>query len=101
MWPDLKRSEELKMRELYLYHTQGCHLCELAQEQIEPLLTEYQLLLKEVDIANDTELLERYGIRIPVIRLASSCDELSWPFDTRKVRHFLDLVTAPRQYKTS
>ena len=78
------------MRELVLYHTLGCHLCELAKEQIEPLLSDYQLLLKEVDIADDPALLERYGIRIPVIRLNATINELDWPFDTLEVQRFLD-----------
>ena len=78
------------MRELVLYHTLGCHLCELAKEQIEPLLSDYQLLMKEVDIADDPALLERYGIRIPVIRLNATINELDWPFDTLEVQRFLD-----------
>ena len=78
------------MRELVLYNTLGCNLCELAKEQIEPLLSDYQLLLKEVDIADDAALLERYGIRIPVIRLNATINELDWPFDTLEVQRFLD-----------
>lgn len=85
------------MHELVLYHTLGCHLCELAKEQVEPLLEYYRLVLKEVDIADDSALLERYGIRIPVIRLAGSSCELGWPFDSNDVHTFLEaaLHSAP------
>jgi hypothetical protein len=83
------------MKPLILYHTLGCHLCELAKEQIEPLLSVCDLRLVEIDIADDDVLLQRYGVRIPVIRLAEnvSCDDvntdLDWPFDTDAIYQWL------------
>ena len=47
------------MKELIMYSTLGCHLCELAKTQIEPLLAPFALKLKEVDIADDDILLEK------------------------------------------
>ncbi|MFT5421579.1 MAG: hypothetical protein ACI9D5_002337 [Candidatus Endobugula sp.] len=68
-----------------MYSTLGCHLCELAKTQIEPLLAPFALKLKEVDIADDDILLEKYGVRIPVIRLEGSIKTMGWPFDTEGV----------------
>jgi hypothetical protein len=77
------------MQQLILYSTLGCHLCELAKEQIEPLLVPLALRLVEIDIADDDILLEKYGVRIPVIQLANSDKELGWPFDTQQAYDFL------------
>lgn len=83
------------MQSLILYHTLGCHLCDLAKEQIEPLLDVCDLRLVEIDIADDDTLLQRYGVRIPVIRLATEAEstevgaDLGWPFDTEAVYRWL------------
>jgi hypothetical protein len=83
------------MKPLILYHTLGCHLCELAKDQIDPLLSTCDLQLVEIDIADDETLLERYGVKIPVIRLVADVDkdedgaDLGWPFDTEMVYQWL------------
>ncbi len=77
------------MHILTLYSTVGCHLCELAKEQIEPLLDGFFCQLKEVDIADDEQLLKDYGVRIPVLMVNATCDELAWPFDSNNVAEFL------------
>ncbi|KXS33577.1 MAG: putative Long-chain fatty acid transport protein [Candidatus Gallionella acididurans] len=62
---------------LLLYGTRYCHLCEQAGAVLHAagLTTEY------IDIAEDEALLEKYGMRIPVVRRADSGAELDWPFD--------------------
>lgn len=80
------------VKELILYSTLGCHLCELAKEQIEPLLDSLSLTIVEIDIANDDDLLERYGVRIPVIKTRDSINDLGWPFDTHQVHAFLSNI---------
>lgn len=77
------------MKPIYLYSTPGCHLCELAREIVEPLLNNYSLVLEEVDIAQSDELIERYGVKIPVLKSPSHIDELCWPFDTAQAAAFL------------
>ena len=77
------------MKKLFLYTTKGCHLCELAKEQIYPLLENFTLQMVEVDIADDEALLEKYGVRIPVIKLDMIEEDLGWPFDSQDVRQFL------------
>jgi hypothetical protein len=53
------------------------------------LLEPFALKLKEVDIADDNILLEKYGVRIPVITLGGSLKAMSWPFDTQGVYTWL------------
>jgi hypothetical protein len=72
-----------------LYSTPGCHLCELAKDILWPLLDEFTLRLDEVDIADCDELVERYGVRIPVLAFADTDEELNWPFDQHQARAFL------------
>ena len=48
---------------LTLYTTAGCHLCEQAEHILDAIGVRYQ----PVDIESDLVLIERYGIRIPVV----------------------------------
>lgn len=66
---------------LYLYTTLGCHLCEQAHAMIGPVVASKGIEIESVDIANSDTLMERYGIRIPVVRLSDRSDDLGWPFD--------------------
>ena len=74
--------------ECQLFTTLGCHLCELAGEEIMPLV-EHGLLVERVDIADSEALFEVYGLRIPVLRRVDTGAELGWPFDTEQVVSFL------------
>ncbi|MFT6038193.1 MAG: glutaredoxin [Candidatus Azotimanducaceae bacterium] len=77
-----------------LYTTLGCHLCELALHLLQQAQQAQGLELQivEVEIADDDELMERYGIRIPVLRVANA--ELGWPFDDEGLGHFLGNISA-------
>ena len=66
-----------------LYHTEGCHLCELALEIVQRA----QINFVQVDICDSEALAEKYGITIPV--LSDGNQELNWPFDDAKLAHFL------------
>ncbi len=77
------------MRELILYTTLGCSLCEKAKLEIWPVLKQLQLRLREVDIAEDPQLLERFGTRIPVVGLGDVDDICHWPFDTVQLEGWL------------
>jgi glutaredoxin len=50
-----------------LYSKPGCHLCDDAKAIIEPLVAEFGAELREVNIAEDAQLLQRFGYDIPVI----------------------------------
>lgn len=69
---------------LTLYSTSGCHLCEQAEALVLPLLSGQSLQLQVVEISGDDALLERYGLRIPVLGCHAGngeWQELGWPFD--------------------
>ena len=52
------------------------------------LAEEMPLRIEIVDISEDAQLMERYGIRIPVLRRADG-EELNWPFALQSARGFL------------
>ncbi len=74
--------------ECQLFGTLGCHLCEIAEAEIMPLV-EHGLLVELVDITDPEDLTEAYGLRIPVLRRVDTGAELDWPFDTQQVVAFL------------
>lgn len=79
---------------LILYSTSACHLCEQAKELLWPLLENQAIRLSEIDIAESDELLERYGVRIPVYKFSHRQEELAWPFDTTQLQNFLGRAAA-------
>jgi len=74
--------------ECQLLGTLGCHLCEVAEAVLMPLV-EHGLMVELVDIAEDEALFERYSLQIPVLRRVDSGAELLWPFDDEQVVAFL------------
>lgn len=74
---------------LTLYHTDHCHLCELAVALCATVLNPEFFTLVTVDIIGDDLLIERYGSRIPVLRIDCSGAELGWPFDVEQLIGFL------------
>ena len=75
-------------RVLYLYSTPACHLCETARALIDPCLENLGINLEEVDISSSDELVDAYGIRIPVLRFADGKAELGWPFSVEEFLAF-------------
>jgi glutaredoxin len=75
-----------------LYTTLGCHLCELALHLLQQAQQAQgrDLQIVEVEIADDDALMERYGIRIPVVCVADT--ELGWPFDDEGLGQFLNKI---------
>ncbi|MGL5393037.1 MAG: glutaredoxin family protein [Shewanella sp.] len=67
-----------------LYHTEGCHLCELAAA----LLMQAGVTYQAIDICDDENLVERYGVSIPVLK---ALDErwLHWPFNATQLQEFI------------
>lgn len=74
--------------ECQLLGTLGCHLCEVA-EAVLMSFVENGLLVELVDIAESEVMVERYGLRIPVLRRCDNGAELDWPFDGAQVADFL------------
>jgi len=74
--------------ECQLFGTLGCHLCEIAEAEIMPLV-ERGLLVELVDITDPDDLTDAYGLRIPLLRRVDTGAELDWPFDADQVVAFL------------
>lgn len=70
---------------LVLYGTTYCHLCEAAEAVLQAVDVEAE----HIDIAEDDALLEKYGVRIPVVKREDTGAELGWPFDEAAVRGFI------------
>ncbi|MBR9727483.1 glutaredoxin family protein [Shewanella intestini] len=66
-----------------LFHTQGCHLCDIAQALIEQTGASYSL----IDICDDPALAQQYGMTIPVF--SNGQQALNWPFDLVQLHTFL------------
>lgn len=79
------------MKTLYLYTTSGCHLCDKALDIIWPVIDAAGWRLQTCDIADSDSLIERYGVRIPVVGAAfASGTELGWPFDGAALQAYLE-----------
>lgn len=74
--------------ECQLFGTLGCHLCEVAEALLMSFV-EHGLQVELIDIADQEEWVERYAVRIPVLRRCDTGAELNWPFDAEQVVAFL------------
>ena len=54
---------------LTLYTRPGCHLCQEMKVIVERVIRETRVAaqIEEIDIANNPDLEERYGLQIPVL----------------------------------
>ena len=77
------------MKTLLLYTTEGCHLCEQAECQLELLHKQGVASWKKVEISESYDLIEQYGVRIPVIRDGQH-RELGWPFGLEQLRQWVN-----------
>jgi glutaredoxin len=76
-------------RDVTIYSRPGCHLCEEAKTQMEPLLREFGARLTEINIDEDAQLRARYDFDVPVIFLGSR----------KAAKHRVDLVQFRRQLR--
>lgn len=79
------------MIQLVLYTTSHCHLCEQAEALLVSLTIQYEITWIPVEIADDNNLIEKYGIRIPVIKRIDNYTEINWPFSREEI---IDFITA-------
>jgi glutaredoxin len=55
---------------LTIYSKPGCHLCDDMKDLVRTVIAdEPEVTLEEIDISSDPELLERYGLEIPVLMI--------------------------------
>ncbi len=80
------------MIKIQLMTTTACHLCEQAKEMLDHLFNadlqlKNTMIVEMVEIANDDALIEKYGIRIPVLLCREK--ELAWPFELPELHQWL------------
>lgn len=73
------------MTQLVLYTTSHCHLCEQALELLIRLKEQHAINWITKEISDDDDLIEKYGIRIPVIQRIDNQSELNWPFSENDI----------------
>ncbi|NLJ13368.1 glutaredoxin family protein [Denitrificimonas caeni] len=67
-----------------LFGTLGCHLCDEAEQVLQPFVAQ-GLIVELLDIIDSADWLERYALTIPVLRRVDNGQELNWPFDEQDV----------------
>ena len=77
------------MKNLYFYTTAGCCLCDQAEEILRSLQDVPPFSCEVVDIADSDELVDQYGIRIPVLQDQQSKKEISWPFSPEQLSRWI------------
>lgn len=76
------------MMRLRLYTTLGCHLCERLEALLATLCRgDYRL--EAIEISEDDALVERYGVRIPVL-VDQAGDELDRGFEPARLAAWLE-----------
>lgn len=73
--------------QLQLFMTEHCHLCELAEAQLNSIRP--PLSWQKTEIAYDETLVTRYGLSIPVLKRQDNQLELHWPFTTEQILQFI------------
>ena len=71
---------------LILYQRDDCPLCDLA---LAVLAAARVPDFETVWIDDDAALEQRYGARVPVLRVTDDGRELDWPFDAATARAFV------------
>ncbi|MET1255933.1 glutaredoxin family protein [Aliikangiella maris] len=84
------------MLTIQLMTTAGCHLCEQAHAMFQYLVANDENIkqnfdLQLIDIIDKDELVDEYGIRIPVFIRAynGKRSELGWPFELHQLSEWL------------
>jgi len=76
------------VHKITVFSKEGCHLCERAIDTLQELSNEKIFDLEIIDISKDRTLLERYVLRIPVVRLDGEdvfeAEQIALPEDCKK-----------------
>lgn len=80
------------MLRLNLYATSHCHLCEQAETLLVNLTAQYDINWQVIEITEDSNLLESYGLKIPVIKRLDNNAEITWPFTDVEIKEFITVT---------
>lgn len=78
--------------QLLLLGTEGCHLCEQAEQLLAEYMTQstHDINLNYIDISEQDAWQALYETRIPVLLHPQSKQDLGWPFDKEEINTFLN-----------
>lgn len=74
---------------LNLYSTSHCHLCDQAVVLLRNVPNQFDIHWLNIEITDDSSLLERYGFKIPVLKRMDTNNEISWPFTSEDIEKLL------------
>jgi len=69
------------MTDYVLIGTEGCHLC----EQAEQMLREAGLLFSIAEIMDHPQWQDKFAVKIPVLLHQDTGEWLAWPFDSSQI----------------
>ena len=75
---------------LNLYSTSHCHLCEEAESLLTIISQQQHIQWEYIEIADNPNLLERYALKIPVIKRIDNNTEIDWPFGELDINNLLN-----------
>jgi hypothetical protein len=76
-----------QMREIVLYTTEHCSLCDAAMDLLLSIPEIRGCTLRTLDIATSDQLMVEFGQRSPVVAIGDA--QLDAPFDAEKLREWL------------
>ena len=76
---------------LILYSTSHCHLCELAGSILKDISVLNDIVWTTLEISEDSTLLLRYEIKIPVIKRVDNEIEIAWPFTAQDIQSLVEM----------
>jgi uncharacterized membrane protein len=79
-----------------LYSRKDCHLCDLAEKDLESLQDVYPHQLFIIDIDKDPDLLAAYDLKVPVVKVGPY--SLKAPFDQKKLAVTLAAATDRKRH---
>ncbi len=68
-WWRRRKGKPLGHWQVVLYTRRGCHLCDLAWKQLHQARSHHGFALSQVDVDQDPQLVERYGLQVPVVAI--------------------------------
>lgn len=75
------------MGTLVLFGTEGCHLC----EEAEQVLSQAKIEFAKRDILEQDDWHQRYATSIPVLLNTRTDQTLNWPFTVQQINEFLEV----------
>ncbi len=71
-----------------LYGTLGCHLCDIAKQEI--VNSHNNPKIEYIDVAENNDLFEQFGEKIPVLEVSERF--LYWPFSANQIDSVINTI---------